>query len=135
MATVRADVRGVGDGTRYILPTRECFEADKITNCGVNLTEGLGFLECEDPNDTGPAECRLSFHNIESGGSYWVNAWNIPVPNGPNSRDIRDAAAAPLICEDQLGRRPAVLPPGVSSRQSTSGTGTLFTHYGGSVRG
>ena len=63
-----------------------------------------------------PVECRVTFSGIEEGGWYWVNG-------------DRNAAVAPLICEDDLGGGAEALDPGgVETTRSSFGTGTLFVH-------
>lgn len=61
-------------------------------------------------------ECQVSFTNVEDGGWYWVNG-------------ERNAAVAPLVCEEQLGGPVVALAPGgVETSRSEYGTGSLFVH-------
>ena len=69
---------------------------------------------CSDDSGA-PVECRILFSGIEDGGWYWVNG-------------DRNAAVAPLICEDELGGSEALDPGGVSITRSEHGTATLFVH-------
>ena len=63
-----------------------------------------------------PVECGVTLSGIEDGGWYWVNG-------------DRNAAVAPLICEDDLGGGAAPLDPGgVETTRGRFGTGTLFVH-------
>ena len=76
---------------------------------------------CFDPLDLFarqlPMECRVSFKGIQGGGWYWVNG-------------DRNAAVAPLVCEERLGSGVAALDPGgVETKRSVFGTGTLFLHH------
>ena len=71
---------------------------------------------CTGPNGVFPAQCQVSFSGIRGGGWYWVNG-------------DRNAAVAPLVCQEDLGGGPAPLDPGgVQTLPSRWGTGTLFVH-------
>ena len=71
---------------------------------------------CTGPNGIAPAQCQVSFSGVKGGGWYWVNG-------------DRNAAVAPLVCQDDLGGGPAPLDPGgVQTLPSRWGTGTLFVH-------
>lgn len=69
---------------------------------------------CSDA-DGEPVECRVSFTGIGAGGWYWVNG-------------DRNAAVAPLVCEESLNGTPALQPGGVETSRAAFGTGTLFVH-------
>ena len=124
MPTITADGQTLGIGTDV-----SCMGSGRVLTCTVNVG-AFKVSDCLNSTGDGPDECTLSFDGIESGGWYWINAWDIPAdPNNPNSSpNIRDATAAPLICEDQLGGRPAALPVDVDQRSERAGT--LFIHYG-----
>ena len=62
-----------------------------------------------------PRECQVTFSGVRGGGWYWVNG-------------ERNAAVAPLMCEDDLGGAAALDPGGVKTTRGSFGTGTLFVH-------
>ena len=71
---------------------------------------------CLDDNDE-PAECLVAFNGLEDGGWYWVNG-------------KRNAAVAPLLCDDQFDTDLEPFDPGgVDTIRSAYGTGTLFLHH------
>ena len=89
-----------------------CVDAGLVVQL-LNPSTTTGSLCSDDAGQ--PLECRISFTGIEAGGWYWVNG-------------DRNAAVAPLLCEDELGGADALDPGGVTVTRSEHGTATLFLH-------
>ena len=72
------------------------------------IVQSLGKSDCMDA-DGSPVHGFVAFEGIQDGGWYWVN--------GP-----RNAAVAPLVCEEMLGGPDATVPGGVEIKWSARGT-------------
>ena len=74
----------------------------------------LSDSQCTDSNGEA-AECQISLTGIGEGGWYWMNG-------------NRNAAVAPLMCEERLAGAPALEPRGVETVRGAFGNGSLFVH-------